>query len=201
MYVSVENFVRSCEDCATAKGKPRYPGKSPGNLIASRPFQILATNFATPLPKTFAGNTAMLFFICLFTGFVVLVPMIDTSAASVAEAYLAGVLKRFGASEMIRHDRDPQSSTQANGKQEQSIRTVVKAIKCYVPDAKQQNWDEYVQQLELALNTSVNLTSTSKLVSTSSTVGTHEHSLKQSMLPPKNGGLEEQEALKWRLKI
>ncbi|DAZ93482.1 TPA: hypothetical protein N0F65_007850 [Lagenidium giganteum] len=36
MFASVELFVRSREDCVSAKGKPRYPGQSEGNFVASR---------------------------------------------------------------------------------------------------------------------------------------------------------------------
>jgi hypothetical protein len=179
MYADVEWFVASCDDCATGKGKPRYKGRTAGNITATRPFQVLAMDFALPLPKTFNGHEALLCFICVFSGYVVLIPMADTSAQAVAEAYLSGIYKRFGAQEMIRHDRDPRFMSsvfrrfnrmmqqrqrptlayrpQANGKQERSVQTVVRAIKSYVADSEQRDWDEYVEQLELALNTSVSL--------------------------------------------
>ena len=150
MYADVEWYVSSCEDCATAKGKPRYKGRSSGNVVASRPFQVVAMDFAIPLPKTHGGNEAMLCCICMFTSYVVLLPMADTSAQSVVEAYLSGVYKRFGAQEMIRHDRDPRFMSsvfrrfnrmmnqkqrptlayrpQANGKQNRSVQTVVRAM-------------------------------------------------------------------------
>ncbi|DAZ95905.1 TPA: hypothetical protein N0F65_012616 [Lagenidium giganteum] len=88
---------------------------------------------------------------------------------------------------------------QANGKQERSVQTVVKAIKCYVTDAKQQDWDEYVQQLEFALNTSVSLQY--KQTSFYLVHGWDARTQMEAMLPPKDGSLAEQEALKWRQKI
>jgi hypothetical protein len=221
LYADVEWFVASCEDCATAKGKPRYKGRSPGNIVATRPFQVLAMDFALPLPKTLAGNGAMLCFVCLFTGFIILMPMEDTSATAVAEAYLTGVFKRFGASEMIRHDRDPRFMSsvfrrfnrmmqqkqrptlayrpQANVKQERSVQTVVKAIKCYISDAKQRDWDEYVQQLELALNTSVSLQY--KQTSFYLVHGWDARTQLEAVVPPKDGSAVEKNALAWRKRV
>ncbi|DAZ97555.1 TPA: hypothetical protein N0F65_005527 [Lagenidium giganteum] len=88
---------------------------------------------------------------------------------------------------------------QANGKPERSVQTVVKAIKCYVTDAKQQDWDEYVQQLEFALNTSVSLQY--KQISFYLVHGWDARTQMEAMIPPKDGSLAEQEALKWRQKI
>lgn len=218
MYADVEWYIASCPDCATAKGKPRYKGRTTGNVVATRPFQVVAMDFAIPLPKTHNGNEAMLCCICLFTSYIVLIPMADTSAQSVAEAYLAGVYKRFGAQEMIRHDRDPRFMSsvfkrfnrmmnqkqrptlayrpQANGKQERSIQTVVRAIKCYMTDPEQKDWDEYVNQLELALNTSVNLQQ--RQTSYYLVHGWNPRTQLEAAIPPKDGTVKERNALEWR---
>ncbi|OWY98891.1 LOW QUALITY PROTEIN: reverse transcriptase [Phytophthora megakarya] len=69
-----EQYVKECVGCVTAKGLPRNPGPSPGILLDTRPFQ------------------------CVFSGFIMCKAMAST------EAYEECVFRRFGASEMIRHD-------------------------------------------------------------------------------------------------
>ena len=97
MYADVENFVASCVDCATGKGNPKYAGTSPGNIVASRPFQVVTMDFATPLPETARGNTALLLFTCLFSGYIIMAPVSGTTTEATADAYLEYVFKRFGA--------------------------------------------------------------------------------------------------------
>ncbi|POM66005.1 Hypothetical protein PHPALM_18202 [Phytophthora palmivora] len=97
-------------------------------------------------------------------------------AQDVAEAYEERVFRNFGASSLIRHDQDPrfmsevfkcfrellgsrQRATlgyrpQANGQQERSVQTVVRAIKAYISEADQSDWDDHAERLMFALNTS-----------------------------------------------
>ncbi|OWZ07815.1 reverse transcriptase [Phytophthora megakarya] len=108
-------------------------------------------DFVIPLPQLVRGNTALLLFQCTFSGFIMCKAMASTEAQDVAEAYEECVFRRFGASEMIRHDRDPrfmsrvfkhfremlrsrQRATlayrpQANGQQERSVQTVIRSVK------------------------------------------------------------------------
>ncbi|KAE9289376.1 hypothetical protein PR003_g25570 [Phytophthora rubi] len=151
MYADVERFVNECVDCVTAKGAPPNPGPSPGNILATRPFEAVSMDFVTHLPKSDRGNVFLLLFQCMFSGFVICKPMSSTTAQEVAKAYMDRVFQRFGASEMIRHDRDPrfmsevfakfremlgsrQRATlayrpQANGQQERSVQTVIRAVR------------------------------------------------------------------------
>ncbi|KAJ0408667.1 hypothetical protein ATCC90586_006368 [Pythium insidiosum] len=95
-------------------------GPSPGNLqpeypfqVVSMdfyPFQVVSMDFVGPLPASTQGNTMLLLFQDVFSGFVMCAAMSDTSAQAVAEAYDRVVFQRFGASSIIRHDRDPRSS-------------------------------------------------------------------------------------------
>ncbi|KAE9003692.1 hypothetical protein PR001_g17910 [Phytophthora rubi] len=39
IYADVERFVKECVDCVTAKGALPNPGPSPGNILATRPFE------------------------------------------------------------------------------------------------------------------------------------------------------------------
>ncbi|OWZ02173.1 reverse transcriptase [Phytophthora megakarya] len=116
------------------------------------------------LPKSFKGNTELLFWADLITGYVVVKAGLSLGAQAVAENYEECVFRRFGASEVIRHDREPgsmadffrlfnrivkmrQSPTMAyrlkgNGKEERTVQTLTRALKMYVTDVNQQDWDD-----------------------------------------------------------
>ncbi|OWZ09952.1 LOW QUALITY PROTEIN: reverse transcriptase [Phytophthora megakarya] len=96
-----------CVDCETGKGKPVIRGESPGNLQATYPFQIIAMDHIPSLPRSHKGNTEILIWVDLFTGYVIAKASSSRSAQTVAESYEECVFRRFGGSEMIRHDREP----------------------------------------------------------------------------------------------
>uniref|UniRef100_A0AAV1UR94 Reverse transcriptase n=1 Tax=Peronospora matthiolae TaxID=2874970 RepID=A0AAV1UR94_9STRA len=50
LYRSVQRYVGECTDCETGKGNPMIHGKSPGNLHATYPFQIIAMDHIPSLP-------------------------------------------------------------------------------------------------------------------------------------------------------
>lgn len=104
MFKDVEQYVGECVDCVTSKGRPRNPGPSPGNLAPEYPFQVVSMDFVLPLPATGRGNTALLLFQCIFSGYVMCKAMSSTTALEVAQAYEEVVFRRFGASSYIRHD-------------------------------------------------------------------------------------------------
>ncbi|GMF45008.1 unnamed protein product [Phytophthora fragariaefolia] len=126
------------------------------------------------------GNTVLLVWVDLFTGYVITKANSSQCAQTVAEAYEEAVFRRFGASEAIRHDREPgfmadffsvfskmmgqrQRATlayrpQANGAAERMVQTVVRAVKMYITDIDQCDWDEYVERRTFALNTSYDRT-------------------------------------------
>ncbi|OWY94164.1 reverse transcriptase [Phytophthora megakarya] len=127
------------------------------------------------LPRSFNGNTEWLIFVDLFSGYVITKSSASRSAQTIAETYEECVFRRFGASEVIRHDREPgfmsdffksfhkilgqrQRATmayrpQANGSAERMVQTTTRALKMYVEDLDQQDWDEYAERLTFAIST------------------------------------------------
>ncbi|KAE9048117.1 hypothetical protein PR001_g3931 [Phytophthora rubi] len=218
MYADVERFVKECVDCVTAKGAPPNPGPSPGNILATRPFEAVSMDFVTHLPKSDRGNVFLLLFQFMFSGFVICKPMSSTTAQEVAEAYMDRVFQRFGASEMIRHDRDPrfmsevfakfremlgsrQRATlayrpQANGQQERSVQTVIRAVRACVAEPDQSDWDDQVEKLMWALNTSFDAT---RLDTPFYLVhGWDPQSTVSAMLGPRPAGVDQRTAYEWR---
>ena len=60
LFRSVQCFVGTCVDCETGKGGPTLRGKSPGNIRATYPFQIIAMDHIPSLPRSTNGNTELL---------------------------------------------------------------------------------------------------------------------------------------------
>ncbi|OWY95521.1 reverse transcriptase [Phytophthora megakarya] len=169
------DYTGVSRDCETGKGKPVIRCESPGNLQATYPFQIIAMDHIPSLPKSHKGNTELLIWVDLFTGYVIAKASSSRSAQTVAESYEECVFWRFGASEMIRHDREPGFMSdffrafknilgqrqraavayrpQANGTAERMVQTATRALKMYVRDLDQKDWDEYAECLTFAINT------------------------------------------------
>ena len=175
LYRSVQRYVGECTDCETGKGSPMSHGRSPGNLHASYPFQIIAMDHIPSLPKSIKGNTELLIWVDLFSGYVIAKASSSRTAQTIAENYEECVFRRFGASEAIRHDREPgfmsdffrafsrivgqkQRATmayrpQANGTAERMVQTLTHSLKMYVAEVDQRDWDEYAERLTFAINT------------------------------------------------
>ncbi|GMF54440.1 unnamed protein product [Phytophthora fragariaefolia] len=100
--------------------------------------------------------------------------MNSTKAQDVAEIFEEYVFRRFGATTMIRHDRDPRfmSETfkafaeliqarltatlsyrpQANRQQERSVKSIVQTFNVYVKNPHQQDWDDIDEKMAHAIN-------------------------------------------------
>ncbi|OWZ09000.1 reverse transcriptase [Phytophthora megakarya] len=159
------------ESASTGKGRPTIQGESPGNIVATYPFQVVAMNHIPSLPASHKGNTELLIWVDLFTGFVIAKASASRTAQTVAESYEEAVFRRFGASEAIRHDRVPgfmsdffrafiklmgqrQRATLAKrGGAERMVQTITRSIKMYIADNDQRDWVEYAERLTYALNT------------------------------------------------
>ncbi|POM68912.1 Reverse transcriptase [Phytophthora palmivora] len=159
LYQSVQRYVGQCIDCETGKGRPTIHGESPGNLQATYPFQIIGMDHIPSLPRSYKGNTELLIWIDLFTGYVIAKASASRTAQTVAENYEECA---------IRHDREPgfmsdffrsfnkivgqkQRATvayrpQANDTTERMVETLTRAVKMYVKDIDQRDWDEYAER-------------------------------------------------------
>ncbi|GMG14712.1 unnamed protein product [Phytophthora fragariaefolia] len=220
-FKSAQRYVGVCTDCETGKGRPTIIGASPGNIVATYPFQVVAMDPISSLPVSYKGDTELLVWVDLFTGYIITRANSSRNAQTVAEAYEEAVFRRFGASEAIRHDRDPgfmadffrafskmmgqrQRATltyrpQANGTAERMVQTVVRAVKMYITDIDQRDWDEYAERLTFALNTSYDRTRDETpfyLVH-----GWDARSTLEATLSVGNTSHRDAEARRWRMRI
>ncbi|KAH9089079.1 hypothetical protein LEN26_019306 [Aphanomyces euteiches] len=154
------------------------------------------------MPSSFRGNTQLIVFADVFTGFIMTKATPNRTAHTVALAFEEVVFRRFGACRELRHDRDPSFMSnifkyfcemlgqrqmptfayrpQANGLAERSIQVMVRAVKHYVQDPKQRDWDDWAERL----------------------VFTHldPHTTITTSLPTIRGDAEP-EAYRWRLQV
>ncbi|OWZ06739.1 LOW QUALITY PROTEIN: reverse transcriptase [Phytophthora megakarya] len=171
LYRSVQRYVGECTDCETGKGKPTGQGESPGNIQGTYPFQVISMDHIPSLPKSKHRTTDLGRLVHRLSNSQV---GPSREAQAVAENYEECGFRRFGASEVIRHDWEPgfmdffsafnrivkmrQSAAmanrpQGNGKAERTVQTLTRALKMYVADVNQQDWDDYAERLTFALNT------------------------------------------------
>ena len=146
------------------KRKTCSRGESPGNVQTTYPFQIIAMDHIPSLPRSFEGNTELLFSVDLFSGYVIVKTSSSRTAPTIDKSYEECVFRRFGVSVAIRHDREPgfmsdffrafnriagqkQRATmayrpQANGTAERMVQTLTRALMMYVVDTDQKDWDK-----------------------------------------------------------
>ena len=87
LYRIVQRYVGDCTDCETGKKSPMIHGRSSGNLQATYPFQIVAMDHIPSLPKSFKGNTELLIWVDLFSGYVIANTSSSRTAQLIAENY------------------------------------------------------------------------------------------------------------------
>ncbi|OWY91423.1 reverse transcriptase, partial [Phytophthora megakarya] len=113
------------------------------------------------LPRSHKGNTELLIWVDLFTGYVIAKASSSRSAQTVAESYKECVFRRFGDSEMIRHDREPgfmsdffRAFNKILGQRQRATMAYHHDQSAqYVRDVDQKDWDEYAERLTFAFNT------------------------------------------------
>lgn len=221
MHRSVAEYVGMCTDCESGKGEPRNRGRSPGNISAMYPFQVIGMDHIPSLPKSHRGNTELLIWVDQHSGYVVVSANPSRSADVIAASYERCVYRRFGASEVIRHDREPgfmsdvfkqfnkligqQSKAtlayrpQANGMTERMVQTITRAIKMYVQDENQRDWDEHAERIVFALNTAYDRTREETpfyLIH-----GWDPKTTLETMIPVGDPGARSSDARRWRNQI
>ncbi|KAH9110369.1 hypothetical protein AeMF1_014787, partial [Aphanomyces euteiches] len=147
MYADTKDYVADCAVCNTAGPPPNFRALSPGNLTPEGPLDVVCMDAATDMPSSFRGNTQLIVFADVFTGFIMTKATPNRTAHTVALAFEEVVFRRFGACRELRHDRDPSFMSnvfQANGLAERSIQVMVR-VKHYVQDPKQRDWDDWAE--------------------------------------------------------
>jgi len=98
----VNIYVNRYPKCSTYP-KGRIPSKQ-GNLVpwlTGAPVERWACDLAGPFPKSTKGHVYILTAICVFSKYIVLVPLRDKKAITVARAIYERVFLKYGAGEIL----------------------------------------------------------------------------------------------------
>ena len=177
----IERYVRECLVCQKVK-YDRH--KSYGFLqplpIPEVPWQSIAMDFVTGLPRTQAGNDAIWTIVDRFSKQAHFIPVRKTIKADhMARIFLAQIFKHHGMPRSIVSDRDPRMTSlfwkalfenlgtklkfssayhpQTDGQSEVANATVLDLLKSYVAD-RQTDWERYLPLVEFAYNNTVHST-------------------------------------------
>ena len=175
----VREWCRSCDPCSqrkTPNPKPRAPLVS---IQAGHPMQLVATDIVGPFPESTSGNSYVLVAIDYFTRWVEAYPIPCQEASVVAKKLVDEMFCRFSPPEQLLSDQGRQFESQllaevcrllgiqksrttpyhpqCDGLVERWNRTLLQSLATSVSDHPE-NWDEYVQKICMAYNTSIHPT-------------------------------------------
>jgi len=175
----VIEIVKTCDVCQ--KIKRNFSKRLAEMLILTpvKPNQIITTDIGGPLKETERGNKYFIVIIDHFTKYIKIYPMKRIQAEDVAEIIVNNWIMTFGIPESILTDggtnyrsslmeavyeymdikclRTTPFHPQSNGLSEKTVQTTKAMIRACVDD-NQTNWDQLLEKLSFAYNTSVQLT-------------------------------------------
>ncbi len=175
MDTDIEAYVQTCATCQRNKARthsatvPLLPLEAPG-----KPWQSVSMDFITSLPKTKAGKTAILVFVCRLTKMVHMCATVnECTSADCAFLFLSTVFKLHGAPLELVSDRDTRFTSavwtemcqlmqirrsmstayhpQTDGQTERMNRVLEDMLRHYVSPT-QQDWDVHLPMVEFAIN-------------------------------------------------
>ncbi len=171
--------VTACDSCQRNKASSR---KKAGLLqplpIAKGPWSSVGMDFVVGLPKTRAGQDAILVFVCRFSKMCHLVATTTNCTAEDAAILMVdNVVRLHGMPDNVVADRDPRWTgkfwkavlkklqtklnlstayhPESDGQTERMNRVVCEALRNYV-SGDESTWDEHLSMVEFAINNSVN---------------------------------------------
>lgn len=180
MISTVEKEVRRCDTCKATKSTVRNVRVPMGNpRSANLPFQMVAIDHWGGTTKSRKGNTHLLIVVDVFSKYVLLHPVKDTSAEFVVRFLEEQVILKFGVPQILISDNhrpligrrmvellnqyDIEHWTIAayhaqSNPAERYLKTVSAAIRAQVMEnnADQRLWDSNISQIQWAINTTIN---------------------------------------------
>jgi hypothetical protein len=175
MNRTVERYIASCEQCQRNKGSNQKPAGLLQPLeTPTKNWQQVSMDLIVQLPKTKAGNDAIVVFVDRLSKMVHYQAVKTTiTAPELAKVFFNTVFKLHGMPRTIVSDRDPKFTSlfwkalfkcmgtklsmstafhpQTDGQTERSNRTLEQMLRNWV-NYKQDDWDEHLAAAEFACN-------------------------------------------------
>jgi hypothetical protein len=176
MVKQVRKYILGCEVCKGTKA-PNTTLRPPmgEQSVTERPFQKLYIDFLGPYPRSKSGNIGIFIVLDHFSKFPFLNPVKSMSTLPIITFLEHQIFHIFGILEKIVSDNGVQfksqmfnslvskygikhvltafHSPQANNS-ERVNRTVIKAIRAYILDNVQRNWDQHLSEIAVSLRNS-----------------------------------------------
>ena len=177
MDVDIVSYVTSCDACQRNKPSQQSTmGLLQPLPIPHRPWSQVSLDLITQLPRSLAGNDAIVVFVDKVTKMVHYVATTTTvTAPQLATLFLREVVRLHGVPDSLLSDRDPRFTAhfwrslwdrlgtkltmstayhpQTDGQTERSNRTLEEMLRSYV-NWRQTDWDVHLSTLEIAFNNS-----------------------------------------------
>lgn len=175
MKKEINDFVKCCPHCKLTKVTPANKEKLLLTSTPIKPFDSLIIDTIGPLPTSRLGNRYAVTIICDLTKYLVIVPIFNKEATTVAKAIFKHFVLLYGLMKNIRtdmgteyinsvlaslsnllkftHDHSTAHRHQTVGTIERSHRTFNEYIRSYISDSLD-DWEEYAQYFQFCYNIS-----------------------------------------------
>jgi transposase InsO family protein len=172
----IKKYCRYCEDCFTSKTSPKKYRAHMQSFGAGEPLERIAMDIAGPFRVTDDGNQYIFVVQDYFTKYVVLIPVPDHKAETLAKKLISHVFSTIGIPKYIHSDQASEfcsavfSETcqilgiektrttpfrpQSDGMVERMNRVVNAMLRQYVNEL-QSDWDQYLPLCSIAYNSTV----------------------------------------------
>ena len=180
----IQTYIDSCPACQLSKPFRQKPyGQLQPVERPEQPLEEVSIDFVVGLPITADGNNCLMTVTDKFSKFVRIIPSNENDPAEVwAQRYFDQIYRIWGLPCRIFSDRDPKFTSSfwkslfskcevtlgmttayhpsADGQAERTNQTVETALRCLLVGKYEEVWDTLVPEVEYALNTSENASST-----------------------------------------
>lgn len=175
MRHDIYKYVSQCPICQKHKTSTSGQQGKMSSHVVSRVFQLVSVDLSGPYPRSRNQSKFLLAAQDVFSGWVMLFPLADATAAKVVKCIKEGVILRYGAPEALITDNGGQFTSklfkdlmaahgikaffttpyhpQANPVERQHA--VLKSAMASYCQGHHQKWDAHLKEIEFAINTSI----------------------------------------------
>jgi transposase len=172
MFRDIRNHVRCCDSCQRYKPTQDKPAGEMLTQIPDEPWSIICADFIGPLPRTKHGNTIILIFFDKFSKWTEIVPLRQATTDGVKRAFRERILARYGVPKVLVTDNGVQFNsrpfqrflqdlgvrqqftapyTPQENPTERANRNVKRILSQLISN-RQTQWDEFIPEISLAIN-------------------------------------------------
>lgn len=176
-YTDIFRWTKTCLTCQMRNNSNPYPRKPLHPVINASVMNQIGLDLCGPFPTTEKGNKHIMNIICMFTKYVISVPVEDARSTTLAKALLNNCVLIYGAPNILNTDNATAFSSTffqefcnllyinkrysipyysaGNGAVERTFRTYQNMLSKYL-SKQNNNFDEFLPFISFCYNTSVN---------------------------------------------